>query len=112
MPSPCSLSLLHRLLAGLDQLADLLPALVADLLVELVPALVAHGLAALAADLLVELVPALVADLLTTLAARLADRHRSFVFLGHRTLLASRALTARCGCQRPLFFPCSISWRT
>src|SRR5690554_5559121 len=52
------------LLSLLDQLADALPALVADLLVEFVTALARDLLAAHAADLLVELVTALTGDLL------------------------------------------------
>src|SRR6202162_776807 len=55
----------------LDQLADLLPALVPDLRVELRTARGTDGLAALLADLLVELVPALRLDGLTALATNL-----------------------------------------
>src|SRR5207248_2307543 len=55
----------------LDQLTDLLPALVADLRVELGPSRCAHRLSALLADLLVELVPALRLDRLAALAADL-----------------------------------------
>src|SRR3989475_632835 len=100
-------------LALLDQLADLLPALVtdlgvelrtacgpdrlaallADLLVELVPALRLDGLAALAADLLAELAAALLGDLHSALAARLAYRHS--------TLLVLRHLTASGGWKEP-----------
>src|SRR5438105_6046201 len=100
-------------LALLDQLADLLPALVtdlgvelrtacgpdrlaallADLLVELVPALRLDGLAALAADLLVERAAALLGDLHSALAARLGYRHS--------TLLVLRHLTASGGWKEP-----------
>src|SRR5690606_39599039 len=59
------------LLSLLDQLADALPALVADLLVEFVTALARDLLAAHAADLLVELVTALTGDLLAALLADL-----------------------------------------
>src|SRR5438309_125972 len=82
----------------LDQLADLLSALVtdlgielrttggpdrlaallADLLVELVPALRLDGLAALAADLFIERAAALLGHLHSALAARLGDRHAAF----------------------------------
>src|SRR5215208_1170012 len=85
----------HSLLPLLDQLADLVSALAADLLVErgaalgldglaaLLPdllvearaALGLHRLAALAADLLVELPPARLADADAALAAGLRDRH-------------------------------------
>src|SRR5205807_6777813 len=74
-------------LALLDQLADLLATLVADLRVELGTAAGAHALSALLADLLVELVPALRFDGLSTLladllvegaSALLRDLHASF----------------------------------
>src|ERR1700682_2388766 len=55
----------------LDELADLLPALVADLRVELGAARRTDRLATLLADLLVELVPALRLDRLTAFAADL-----------------------------------------
>src|SRR5512138_3462476 len=71
--------LLGSLLPLLDQLADLVPTLAADLLVEGRAALGLDGLAALLADLLVEARPALgldgvaalLADLLVELAAAL-----------------------------------------
>src|SRR5512138_1905370 len=89
--------LLGSLLPLLDQLADLVPTLAADLLVERRAALGLDGLAALLADLLVEAraalgldgVAALLADLLVELAAAgladadaplatgLRDRHRA-----------------------------------
>src|SRR2546426_1004311 len=91
--------------ALLDQLADLLPALVtdlgvelrtacgpdrlaallADLLVELVPALRLDGLAALASDLLVERAAALLGDLHSALAPRLGYRHSALLVLRHLT---------------------------
>src|SRR5207302_6563277 len=55
----------------LDQLADLLATLVADLRVELGPSRRAHALSSLLADLLVELVPALRLDRLAAFAADL-----------------------------------------
>src|SRR5437588_11584729 len=74
-------------LARLDQLTDLLSALVADLLVELVPTLIAHRLSAFAADLLVKLVPALITHLLSALPTGLAAGHRPApLLLSHRPL--------------------------
>src|SRR5438270_14059290 len=58
-------------LALLDQLADLLATLVADLRVELGTSRRAHALSALLANLLVELVPALCLDRLAALPADL-----------------------------------------
>src|SRR5712691_6077009 len=66
-------------LALLDQLAHLLPALVADLRVEGGPARSAHGLSALSADLLVEGPAALLRDFHAAFAAGLCH--------GHATLL-------------------------
>src|SRR3989475_5286783 len=91
--------------ALLDQLADLLPALVtdlgvelrtacgpdrlaallADLLVELVPALRLDGLAALASDLLVEGAAPLLRDLHAALAPRLGNSHSALLPLRHLT---------------------------
>src|SRR5205085_2248102 len=100
--------LLLRSLAGhplplLDQLADLLPALVtdlgvelrtargtdglaallADLLVELVPALRLHRLAALAADLFVERTAALLGDFYAAFASGLGHGHSALLLLRH-----------------------------
>src|SRR3989441_4558569 len=100
--------------ALLDQLADLLPALVtdlgvelrtacgpdrlaallADLLVELVPALRLDGLAALAADLLIERAAALLGHLHSALAARLGNRHSAL-------LVVLRHFTASGGWKEP-----------
>src|SRR5262249_19639648 len=76
VPHPVQPLLAPGRLAGqplslLDQLADLLPALVADLRVELGAPRRADALAALLADLLVELVPALRLDRLAPLASDL-----------------------------------------
>src|SRR5687767_10901439 len=76
-----------RGLSGLDQLAHLLAALVADLLVELVPTGVADRLPALLPDVLVELGAAGVAHLLAALPAGLADGHSALLFVGHVTCL-------------------------
>src|SRR5438445_1688664 len=101
-------------LALLDQLADLLSALVtdlgielrttggpdrlaallADLLVELVPALRLDGLAALAADLLIERAAALLGHLHSALAARLGNRHSAL-------LVVLRHFTASGGWKEP-----------
>src|SRR5207245_6840509 len=87
----------------LDQLADLLPALVtdlgvelrtargtdglaallADLLVDLVPALRLHRLAALASDLLVERTAALLGDFCAAFAAILGPRHSPLLLPPH-----------------------------
>src|SRR5262249_745156 len=93
-------------LSLLDQLADLLPALVADLRVELGAPRRADALAALLADLLVELVPAprldplaprasdllvegpsaLLGDLHAALASGFCDRHPALLVLRHPCL--------------------------
>src|SRR5437899_1998136 len=98
----------------LDQLADLLSALVtdlgielrttggpdrlaallADLLVELVPALRLDGLAALAADLFIERAAALLGHLHSALAARLGNRHSAL-------LVVLRHFTASGGWKEP-----------
>src|SRR5438067_9151428 len=105
-PPPVPLRLLQfsrsasedALLALLDELADLLAALAADLLVERRTVFVSDGLTALspselttlAADLLVELDAPLVADALAAFPAGFGDRHAAFALpavLGHPTLL-------------------------
>src|SRR5258708_19015602 len=73
---------LRHPLALLDQLADLLAALMADLRVELGTARGTDGLAALLADLLVELMPTLGLDRLAALAADLLVE-RPAPLLGH-----------------------------
>src|SRR5439155_1736870 len=65
-------------LALLDQLADLLSALVTDLGIELRTARGPHRLTALLADLLVELDAPLVANAFAALAAGFGDRHAAF----------------------------------
>src|SRR5205085_10555980 len=99
----CGCIRLAEALPLLDQLADLLAALVtnlrvelgttagahalsallADLLVELVPALRLDGLAALLADLLVEGPAALLRDLHASLAPCLGNRHPALLLVRH-----------------------------
>src|SRR5438132_1422553 len=127
-------------LALLDELADLLPALVTDLLVERRAILVPDGLTALsppelttlAADLLVELDAPLVADALAALAAGFGDRHAALSVaagLDHLEFLSRSHSCAGSGTTSPpgagvlsseddlavsiaAFLPSSISVRT
>src|SRR5205085_7062736 len=121
-------------LALLDELADLLATLVADLRVELGTAAGAHALSALLSDLLVELVPALrldrlaafLADLLvegasallrdlhTPLAPRFGNRHPALLLVRHSCLrwLEGSPLPSAVSplaSFQILFLPCSIS---
>src|SRR4051794_22588320 len=76
--------LLRLLLGGVDQLADLLPALPSDVFVELATADLAHGLAAAATDLAVEVgAVALLGRLPTALAALFACFFHAHSAFGH-----------------------------
>src|SRR5512142_1277047 len=96
----CAGLLLGALLPLLDQLADLVPALPADLLVEGRAPLRLDGLSALLADLLVALPAASLADTHAALPARLGDRHRplaaALLVLSHGSPPFVHTQCARC----------------